>query len=57
MIDKIIEIWYNGERVSMKWVSENYGTMYTESLKSEIKECNPYTTIYDESEMLEVHVY
>lgn len=54
---KSYEIWYNGERVSIKWVSENYGTMYSESLKSEIKECNPYTTIYDESEMLEVHVY
>lgn len=54
---KSYEIWYNGERTSMKWVSENYGKMYAESLKSEIKECNSYTTIYDESGMLEVHVY
>lgn len=41
------EIIYNGKKVNMKWVNENYGTRYAEDLKEEIKRAKPFDTITD----------
>lgn len=41
------EIIYNGEKVNMKWVAENYGAVYADDLKEEIKNAKPFDTITD----------
>ena len=41
------EIFYNGEKVSMKWVTENYGEGYARDLKKDIKKAKPFDTITD----------
>lgn len=51
------EIYYNGKKVSMKWVSENYGTMYAKELNDDIKNSKPFDTICDNAGMLEVFIW
>ena len=51
------EIYYNGEKVSLKWVCENYGEMYVKELKEEIKTSKPFDTLSDDSGMLEVFTW
>lgn len=43
------EIYYNGKKVNMKWVKENYGEMYAESLMNDIKNADAehYESIED----------
>lgn len=51
------EIHFNGEKVTMKWVAENYGEVYAKGLKKEIKNAKPYSTIYSEDRMLEIETW
>lgn len=51
------EAYYNGEKVTMKWVAENYGEGYAKELKEEIKNSKPYSTIYSEDGLLEIETW
>lgn len=51
------EIYFNGKKISMQWISENYGTIYAEELKEEIENAKPFDTITDASGMLEVFTW
>ena len=49
------EIYINGEKANWKKIKEEYGEIYCNELKEEIKNAAPYTTIISEDGRIEIN--